>query len=93
MSGKVMIRVDIELRGLFRQYAEEEFIGLTLPIQSSLGQLKSALGDEIKHSHPDFYEQEVLENSAFAKGDTILRLDYLLMKDTVLTILPPVCGG
>ncbi|MCP4474086.1 MAG: MoaD/ThiS family protein [Gammaproteobacteria bacterium] len=93
MSNKLTITIRIALRGLFRQYAEQDFICVTLSANTSLEQLKIALRDEIKKNYPTFHEEEALASSAFAEGDRILLIDHQLTKDTTLTILPPVCGG
>ncbi len=93
MNDKKNIIVTINLYGQFRRYIADREIKITLWSGASLIDVRSSVAAEILKQNGEFLEHDLLTQSVFADDCKILSNNHILQEDTVLSILPPVCGG
>lgn len=92
-NKKNIISIKIWLRGIFRQYSDNEYVHISVPTGTILSEIKVVLIEKFLESSLNFDTEEILKHSVFANETTILQDKVVLDKDSELTILPPVCGG
>ena len=83
--------VKINFYGAFRKYGDHDTI--SLPIGSSVDDLKSLLAKHLNKKVPDFSDSQLIRDSAIACNDTIVGPQYKVQRGETVSILPPVCGG
>jgi len=93
-----MIRVQVKLFGAFRKFAESggggvQLVTLELLKPTSIHDLREHLAVKLESLGTGFNDRSLVAESAFANEDTVLEDQVLINSDTVLAILPPVCGG
>lgn len=84
MSGSITLTVT--LFGALRGEDNGAPLALALPHGATLAEARRALKAALHH-HP------LVEDSALADETQILPEDTVFERDTILAILPPVCGG
>jgi len=82
----VEIAVTLRLFGSFRRHGDT--IGLSLPPGGTAAQVKERLARILPPEDAGLVRESVLADEHEIIGD-----DAVLSRDTVLAILPPVCGG
>lgn len=82
----MMISVQINYFGAFRQFGDGQTIDL--PAGSTINDLKSIFADKLGKLHAT-----LVQESVFANESEILIGDFVLENSTILSVLPPVCGG
>lgn len=85
-------RLSIQLFGAFRRF-HEGHIEIDLPAEGTAQSIKQALGLALQQINPDFRDTELLNKSALATAQRVLRDEEVIGAETGLAILPPVCGG
>jgi molybdopterin converting factor small subunit len=91
----MMVEVQIRLFGAFRKYSACE-LTLEVPQGTPVRKLRRRVADVLRARCPEFADEALLDLSAFAEEDRILRDTDLVGRGpgTVsVAILPPVCGG
>lgn len=87
MNGN--IEIEVTLFGPFRKYGSG--IKLSVPLETTLHELRPLLASELRKSYPYFREEGLLYKSAIADEKEILKDDSKVTGR--LAVLPPVCGG
>lgn len=80
----------VRLFGAFRQFGEDSEINLPVPPAARVTDLRQAMQ---KHFGDNDNALALLEASAFATDQAILKEDDQLPSGEPLSIIPPVCGG
>ena len=78
------ISIHIKFYGGFRTFGES--LDFSVPAGSSIAVVKKTLQEKLDGNG-------LVSSSALANDNTILHDYDILESDTVLSILPPVCGG
>jgi molybdopterin converting factor small subunit len=89
------ICITIKLFGALRNYSaneNEQAIKLTFSKNCSLSEVVQALRLYIQ-SHFSHDHDDVIKSSVFADETRVLPKNIVFAQDTVIAILPPVCGG
>lgn len=86
------ITVTITLFGAFRKY-DQQFVMLELPKDSSVFEIKKHLESKLLSINTTLSEHGLVKHSVLANDSEILSDTVMLVQDTKLSILPPVCGG
>lgn len=86
-----MTDVKLNLYGAFRQLGVSE-ITLNIPEKSTVGNLREILKLHVSQLNTGVSER-IIDISAFATEDRILRDCDIASGHRSLSILPPVCGG
>jgi len=87
------MRVTVRLFGSFRKYGDGSRLEVELPAASGLPALRGALVSKLKALHPEFAEEQLVGESAFATEAAVLDDGAVLPDGATVAILPPVCGG
>jgi molybdopterin converting factor small subunit len=92
-----MIRVQVKLFGAFRKFAvpgdSVQAVTLELLGPTSVQDLREHLALKLASLGTGFDDRCLVAESAFANEESVLDEQTLINGDTVLAILPPVCGG
>lgn len=86
------IKITVRLFGAFRKFHASPVM-MSLPLGSSVADVKASLGIALKTLNPLFTDQDLLDKSALADNRAVLSPATRLQQDCDLAILPPVCGG
>lgn len=81
-----MVTLSIQCFGVFRKFGD--CLCVTVNTNASVLQIKKAIEDVIGEEH-----QALIAESVLANDNAILPNAYVLDDETMLSILPPVCGG
>jgi molybdopterin converting factor small subunit len=87
------IQVEIKLFGGLRRYHTESVLTLRVPCSSRVDAVKQKMGEIMQAAHGGAFDLALLAQSVLANDQTILTDDTLLVQDSKLAVLPPVCGG
>jgi len=90
---KPVMELTISLYGAFRAYADGRMMRLTVPIGTTVGELRTLLDRDLRARHPDFTDSNLMTCSVFADDQDILRDHAILADGTSIAVLPPICGG
>ncbi len=96
-----MIRVHVKLFGAFRKFAvpgvqaeeQTQAIILELAQPTAVNELREHLALKLASLGTGFNDRGLIAESAFADENSVLEDQTVISGDTVLAILPPVCGG
>jgi molybdopterin converting factor small subunit len=80
------IVITVRLFGAFRKYGES--VTFRVPSGTSVQGVKERLGSELGIS-----DTALIHDSAIANDDEIVGGNAVFARDSLLAILPPVCGG
>ncbi len=80
------ITIHMKFFGAFRKFGDG--LDFCVPVGSTIAAVKAALVQALGGQ-----DQPLIEASALANDNCILRDGDVLDSDTELSILPPVCGG
>jgi len=80
------VKICIRFFGSFRRLGES--VSVDVPQNTDIQTLKKILTEKLGKA-----EEKLIHDSAFADRESILKKDFILTQDTILSILPPVCGG
>lgn len=80
------ITITMRLFGVFRKYGET--VTFKMPQGCSGNSVKDKLAEVLKLA-----DAALIRDSALANDNEIIPGDTVLLKDSHLAILPPVCGG
>lgn len=92
MSAKKNLTISIQLFGAFRR-AHPYPVKLHLANDTTIGDIKKALGAALQELNPDFKEAELINRSVLADSCKIYTAEHVISESISLSILPPVCGG
>ena len=87
------VKLEVALFGAFRKFDNGAPFVLSVPSGSGLAEVRQALRDELTRRHPEFNQQTLIDESAFADEKSVLQNGCVFTQGTKLAILPPVCGG
>lgn len=87
------IQVNIQMFGEFHHYLTKDIIHIEIPKNSPLSYVRQALAEEIQKTTPYVDLSSLINSSALANENEILKDSFNLKENTTLAILPPVCGG
>ncbi len=80
------IQITVRLFGAFRKYGEK--VSFSAPAGSDVQDVKNLLAAALKLDDP-----ALINDSAIANDNEIIDADAVFMQNSLLAILPPVCGG
>ena len=86
------MKVEVKLFGAFRDYQAEAFVRLDVPAQAKVADVRSALS-AYAGSHWPQCNPKLLDYSAFASEQAVLRESDPIPADGQMAVLPPVSGG
>lgn len=84
------ITLTVRMFGAFKKYRQGN-LTMTMPFGSSISEVKSKLVNELQKSHP--VDADLVNKSVIADSTKVLRESEIVLEDSILAILPPVCGG
>jgi molybdopterin converting factor small subunit len=87
------LNITIKLFGTFRKYFNGQEIILDVKESASIGDVRNQLLNKIRQDYPNAKDIDILHQSVFADTHRVLHDTEILMSNTSLAILPPVCGG
>lgn len=90
---KPEMNLTISLYGAFRAYADDPTLRLTVPADTTVGELRALLDRDLHARHPEFAGSELMTRSVFADDRDILRDHAVLRDGAAIAVLPPICGG
>ncbi|OFZ12105.1 MAG: hypothetical protein A2Z20_07165 [Bdellovibrionales bacterium RBG_16_40_8] len=88
-----MGKVVVNLYGAFRRYGNGQNIEVPIEKSLSIDELRQALLIKLREICPNFRDDGLLFDSAFADKKSVLKSESVVSDGDVLAILPPVCGG
>lgn len=89
------MRIQVRVFGLFRDLnRNHEIMPLTLKDSAQLSDVKEAVFNKItKNGKTKLIKRAFLDHCAFANEVEILDSHAKIVPNSVISILPPVCGG
>lgn len=88
------VNVSLRLFGAMREFGPEREPSVSVPRSGSLGQLCAVLANSLATRERDVARlQAMLEDCAFVVDEEIVLENYQFAPGTVVSVLPPVCGG
>lgn len=87
-----MITIRIQLFGALRQFSTDSTLSFQLPLTARIADVRVAI---IAHARQHWPEAalRLLEVSALASHEAVLRDDQRILDNRELALLPPVSGG
>ena len=83
----------LKLFGALRQYGNHASINLSIPKACSVSDLRKYLGEHLQKTHPEFKDEALLKECAFATSERVLEGNEMIPQVSFIAVLPPVCGG
>lgn len=81
-----MLKIQIRFHGGFRKYGES--VALVVPQGCDMTTVKAALFEALNGQ-----DEALIDDSVLADDTSILASSHVFIKNSALSILPPVCGG
>ncbi len=88
-----MGKVTVQLYGAFRRFGNGRSIEVSINEPVTVSQLRNKMLASLREVAPQFKEEGLLADSAFADAKSLLGETSMVSEGDTLAILPPVCGG
>lgn len=88
-----MIQIKLKLFGALRKFGTGSVIEVQTVSGTSIGDFRNTVAMKLRELSPGVNDAGLVFDSAFANETAILSDDYILIKNTEIAVLPPVCGG
>jgi len=86
------MKIEVRLFGVFRDYDPTALVQLELPDDARVADVRGAL-DAYGRAHWPRFQPALLQRSALASENTVLRDHEAVPADGRMAVLPPVSGG
>ena len=89
------MKITVELYGATKDLSNKNFLEFEVKNNSSIKDLKSEILIFINKKFPGNNNiKKIVENSAFcSEDDNIISEDYIISKNQIISIIPPIGGG